>query len=382
MLLYEITDNLLPQTPISIPKWNMGVSTLNTRLSIYTDRFLKSVFHWSTGYEMLKDMLPTGDILKMYMELDGIELYDAIEELTSTYLERYDAIQASRFFHGNFSTGRSQPIEMIIPIQHENPLVTLPLDLDYGAWKNIHPFKIMYSPNMILATNFSNLRINFGNTFVDLLMFGLDTTVLVYKYIKYLKSKGDGTPLDYLAKDVCYNMLLGFNELFTLQLINEIIVSPDLDYVEVKVENENLKSIVWTSQFTDGIKSLTKKIGDIKNGTINIERLMDTPITLSGTSMYNLLFDMENVYRLPINMRYLSVRLLQLAPILDIIISILKSSYSVSRHKKFVVSLRKKLERYTRMKITKHVTNVRARLHINSMLREYINELKTIESDI
>lgn len=382
MLLYQITDNLLPKTPLSMPKWDRGVSTLNTRLAIYTDRFLKAAVHWSTGYEMLKDMLPAGDILKMYMELDSMELYEAIDSDTrSSYIERYDAIQAGRFFHKAFSTGTSNPSEVIIPMRHENPLMQLPLDSGYAAWKDIHPFKILYTPSMILATNFYNLKIDFRDHYVDMLLFGLDTTVLVYKYIQYLKSKEDGTPLEYLSKDVCYNMLLGFNELFILQLVKEAIEGPDIDYVQVKVENETLKGVVWTSQFSDGISNMIRIVNDVKSGTSDIEQFMNTPITLSGKSIYNLLGVMSSHYRLPTNMRYLTMNVLQLVPILDIIIAFLSNSYSVSRHKKFIVSLKKQLERYTRMRITKHITDTKTRLHVNSVVREYINKLRVIESE-
>ena len=389
-MINNIILSLKPATPISTPLYTQGSDSVKSRLNMYYERDKNYPVNYKSGYRVIDYLLPEGEELDRYMNMNNIELITAIEEDYIFAQEHFDHITSGRVFENYFSAGPNDAQEIVVRTSLANPLSTLSSNIPVEQQlQQLVPFQLLYSDSMILTSSFFNLKIDRGDINASVLIFGLDVTAIIVLYIKYLKQHKDDTiqpsKHHYITRGILFNMLRDSTELWSVNLLNELVLTPSYDYLKHVVNKSSNTNAIVTHQFNNGLKELSIIVGDLKYGKYRINRLYNTPLTiLHNNSLFKFTELRNNYSYIPNTIQYKGIKFLADYTLYKIYINSIKLTTQdidlSSTNKRDLKKLYTYLKVTDRLNSTRHIRSKQIRTYAKVLMEDIITSLEELIS--
>lgn len=378
-MLNIIADNFKEKSKLSLPLYDMALSTVHDKIDPYRTRDAAGSVDWRTGYRLLAYLIPEPSVLNYYKTLSNMDMYDQIISDSNHTLEHYDCIRTNRKFINTFVTGKKPPTELIVQMKTKVPFGRFPMDGDkYIDWQHMNPLKMLYSDEMVLPRRLHNLQLDIKELECELVVFGLDVPLMIMRYVKYLDSPAFVDKVDYITKHVLMPMLVDSSELWSLHLLDAIAELPDELYLSMKIDESTDVPNIMSGQLPSGITQLIKNMHLIYENNTHMSRLFSSKLTLSDKTILEMINEKMELYSLPSDFRYLGIEFLITSIYLEMITNILENQISIKKHSRFINDVSRKLNVMKAMNVWNHIPNKYVRKRVKNLILSFRTRYKAL----
>ena len=208
-------------TPISAPKLEQYIATLTTRrVTIVGQRYAKTPGRESAGVVLLRHALALADpeSLRRTWANDLQRYTQGLLPIAPGVERLFDPVTTGvvreRLFVAKSPSGRSTT-EIVIPVQMEDAIRQLPMNLGWSTWRNVKAVRLIDIRSNELTFNTYMDQIHFLSDPPSLAVFTVDVVALALQYAKYLDFH-NGVPPDSIPEYI-HKYVLNFQLLEDLQ---------------------------------------------------------------------------------------------------------------------------------------------------------------------
>ena len=185
-MLNLFLSHIHPSQPTrQINSWRYFLAMLSARIRLYRNRFISSSYidtKLTRFLEALLDRVPvsyinngSGDFEK-YLSLAGY--------LNGDITNLFDPELAVRHISQTFCKEPTK--EIVVSVEHREPLTDLPLDKPFRYWTDVRPVRVIHYPGLELFNSFESYQLSFDNV-PDYFVATVDPMSMAFMYAKYVQ---------------------------------------------------------------------------------------------------------------------------------------------------------------------------------------------------
>ena len=229
-------------------KYMRMINSIKTRSILAENRYRLAHPIRTPGIEYFKYLINTMDFSALDKYKSDVDIYtEAIRDSELQLRNVIDPAFTNSIVGGKLvaKTAGVAPYEVFLNCDCLNPMVEYPFDMDWasGQWQKLRAIRILYYDSLELPEDFAKSTLNFTKQKPTFLVISVNTSILRFKYYKYLKAcKEDKQEpdIDQFLKDNEFSAF--FDDIFDIWVLNLLARvlssptdSPDTIYDDVTV---------------------------------------------------------------------------------------------------------------------------------------------------
>ncbi len=359
--MLDILNKLHRDPSRNIPQYKVPLQNLVDKYDLRLARFHDVPVNDTEGQRLLRHIIDY-NLPNYYTDNNkDISLFiNTIEPQRDTIKSLYDTVHNKRMFKNTFTSNvNNKPFELITPLHMENPMLQLPIEKDYSHWDNIHPVKLLQSYSLILPVEMNGMMFEYVNPDIKYITFGIDTSVLMMKYIKfYRENKDKDDPIYEFIKHDIYGYLFKNNLTnWILNIMEMCILETDTEFIFSRVDGLQPTELVVGNTWKKAIQSMCDEIELVKNNNISVTAFMNTNWFPDNKTVFNLIEERLLNYNIPTRRQYDGMTFLNEISLVRVYLLLVSQCINKSKYTKDTKKLEYQLQRIQRLKPWKYFDN-------------------------
>ena len=237
-MLNLFLSHIRPSQPVrQIKAWQYFIATMSARIRLYRNRFISSAYidtKLTRFLEALLDKIPVSYINNGFSDFE--KYLDLAGYLNGDVTNLFDPELAVRHIERTFCKEPTK--EIIVSVEHREPLTDLPLDKPFRYWREIRPVRVIHYPSLELFNSFDSYQLSFEKV-PEYFVATVDPMAMAFMYARYVQYLEDENE-QLLAKKafIKYFLLPGiFDDAMRIWITNILIsmCSADFDPRQISI---------------------------------------------------------------------------------------------------------------------------------------------------